>query len=127
MSVPRLPYPAPCRGIWSASGQAAHHASPIIAGSASAFIIPLRRRLTLLACVCKRWARIVGQPSAAWAHVAIDLYELRWSNTLPDPGERPLMDTRCISAWFYRCSTSPHTMSCWGRITYSGMRVIANG
>ena len=28
-------------------------------------------RLTVLPCICKRWARILGQPSAAWAEANV--------------------------------------------------------
>lgn len=62
----------------------------------------LRGRLMALPCVCKRWARILGQPCAAWEHAKIELdklYEREWPQDADY--DRPL-DARVVSAWFSR-------------------------
>ncbi len=49
--------------------------------------------------VCKRWARVLGRPSTAWEHTAIDLDKVHDR----DYSDSPLLDARAVSAWFSRC------------------------
>ncbi len=55
----------------------------------------------MLPLVCKRWARILAQPSAAWEVSEIDLEELHKHDEWRDDG-LPYLDARVVSAWFSR-------------------------
>ena len=55
--------------------------------------------------VCKLWAHILSQPSAAWTHADIDLRDLHRRDNFAG-GDRPLLDTTVVSAWFCRCLTN---------------------
>ncbi len=63
----------------------------------------LRGRLTVLPRVCKRWARILERPCAAWETAEIDLHELYKHSDLDlDGADWPPLDPRVVSAWFSR-------------------------
>ncbi len=88
-------------------GSEHRHCSPltssdIVAASSKAFctsFMRLRRRLTVLPLVCKRWARILGQASPAWEQVDFDWLYKR-SN---DRGAGRLrVVPEVISTWFGR-------------------------
>jgi len=53
------------------------------------------RRLKALPRVCKRWARILGQPSAAWEDATIDLDLLHDLTGIREE----FMDAQVVSAW----------------------------
>ncbi len=59
-------------------------------------------RLLDLPLVCKRWACILGRPSAVWKNTRIDLYWLHEGDGTGNTGEAPLLDSRVVSAWFSR-------------------------
>ena len=92
--------------------------------AATVTVSALRRRLLLLPRVCKRWARILGRPSAAWARTEIDLYDLHRSYERRSD-DLPLMDTRVISAWFCRWSTIPTRRQSPGSHVCNCLRTIA--
>ena len=58
------------------------------------------RRLSILPLVCKRWARLLGQPSTVvWDSVRFDVREVyRWGTA----AGRPLSEAGVVSAWFGR-------------------------
>ena len=61
----------------------------------------LLRRLKALPLVCKRWARILGRPSAVWEDIDIDLVALRKRADAREDG-LPYLDAQVVSAWFAR-------------------------
>ena len=59
------------------------------------------RRLTALPLVCKRWARILARPSAAWEHADIELGAVHKHEDEREY-DLPYLDARVVSAWFAR-------------------------
>ena len=80
-----------CRSLFRSSGELLY--LPPHGGS-------LARRVTVLPLVCKRWAHILGQPSAVWADMFIDLQEFHKRDD--DNDGRPFLDARVMSSWFSR-------------------------
>ena len=64
----------------------------------------LLRRLMNLPLVCKRWSRILGQPSAAWEITEIEFNEVHGHGSEREDG-LPLLDANLVSAWFSRSTT----------------------
>ena len=56
----------------------------------------------VLPCVCKRWARILGQPCAAWEHITVELSDLHSRSKYRGQDEHLFLDARVIAAWFSR-------------------------
>jgi len=68
----------------------------------------LTRRFIVLPLVCKQWARILGQPSAAWECGVIDLQALYNRECERDTDVDFGFDNDRLRAWFHRCATA-----CW--------------
>ena len=56
----------------------------------------------MLPRVCKRWARILEQPSCAWEHANIDIQLLHDRRELDNMPPQPFLDARVIAAWWTR-------------------------
>jgi len=51
--------------------------------------------------VCKRWARILSQPSAAWEHITIELSVLHKRSKYSGQ-DQPFLNAALMAAWFGR-------------------------